>query len=190
MNWASKGWMLAGLAWAALLVSATPIQAQEIKVRGVVVAESGKPIPGVKVQAFRQGEAGAEATSNTNGEYEVGLSPGRPIARIEYRHSSFDLASIVFVSGTDAQQRIVKVMYQVGSSRSAGAIADTVSAYEQFGVHAFVAPSAERTRLAAFSKQQEFTSRLSKMPIKVEDDFLANYLEMRRKAVMEMLGKL
>jgi hypothetical protein len=187
MTTASKAHILVVLASLAVIATA---HAQEVKVRGKTVTADGAPIAGVAVQAFRQGEAGQPVRTDASGEYAVGLASGAPITRIEYRHSAFDLADIAFVSGSDSQQRIVKVMYLKGQPRSVGATADTLGAYEQFGLNAHIAPLAERQRLASVARQLELSSNLSRLPIKFGNAFVDGFLERRRKEIMIMLEQL
>ena len=164
--------------------------AQDVKVRGRTVKTDGAAIAGVSVQAFRQGEAGKPVKSDPSGEYVVELGSGAPIARIEYRHSHFDHAEIAFVSGSDSQQRIVKVMFVAGQPRSVGATADTLAAYEQFVLNAFIAQSAERQGLASLAKEFDLMDKVGKLPIKSGNPVLDAMLERRRKDVVELLGKL
>jgi hypothetical protein len=171
------------------LAAVAAAHAQDVKVSGKTVAANGSPIAGVSVQAFRQGEAGPPVKSDARGEYSVALAAGAPITRIEYRHSAFDLADIAFVSGSDSQQRIVKVMYEKGQQRSISATADTLAAYEQFGLNAYV-PSADRQRLATLAKELELLPKLSRLPINFGNPIVDGYLERRRKEVMTLLEQL
>ena len=160
--------------------------AQDVNVRGRTVTADGAAIAGVSVQAFRYGEAGRPVVSDASGEYAVGLSSGAPITRIEYRHSAFDLAEITFVSGSDPKQRVVKVMYRPGQSRSVGATADTLAAYEQFGLNASIAPSAERKHLAYVATKFELLPKLSQLPIKFGNKFVNDFLIKRRNEVLTL----
>lgn len=175
------------LALIVLLSMGELASASEVTVRGRVVTAEGTPIAGVEVQASRRGEEGRPIRTDSNGEYVVGLDSGAPIALIQYRHSSFDLASIANVSGRDLQQRIVKVMYRVGQTRSIAATSDTVSAYEQFALSA-LSGEGNRGQLSEFSKQLELSNKLSKLPIASAGDArVQRTLQDRQKAVMSLL---
>ena len=176
---------LALIGWMSM---ATLVSASEVTVRGKVVTADGSPVAGVEVQAFRRGEAGNPVRTDSNGEYVVGLASGAPIARIEYRHSNFDLASIADVSGSDFQQRIVKVMYRVGQARTTAATSDTISAYEQFALWG-LSGEGNRGQLSALSKQLELSPKLAKLPVApAGNPLIQRTLEDRRKAIMGLLG--
>jgi hypothetical protein len=115
----------------ALLLSVSGLGDQQNShhIKGVVVDDQNRPIPGVKVTAYQGvSDIVGRDTTEPNGEYTLAFKDGPTITSIVYENSEWNPEVINNISG-NRDETINKVLHPVGTKETTAETLNTLDAY-------------------------------------------------------------
>jgi len=119
--------------WLACLAMASslPAQSGKLSLSGRVLDPSDAPIPGVRIQAYRNhGSIGNPVDSKRNGDYAIEFDPGLPLDTVRYDQSDWYPGTVENISGKN-NQTVHKILYRRGQNLSVFEAEDVVCAFER-----------------------------------------------------------